>query len=134
MKFKFIDHTKNLEAIILGKNLEELFTNADLAMMTFLYPKQVMIQEHELKENIRLQSPDRNSLLNNFLSEILNLTKLKDVCYNSFDFDQLTDSALELRVYGRRVKPQENINNIIYTKTRIKPTEFGWQAVIMFDI
>ena len=49
-------------------------------------------------------------------------------------FDQLTDSTLDFRVYGRRVKHQENINNIIYTKTRIEPTEFGWQATIMFDI
>ncbi|MAF14210.1 MAG: hypothetical protein CMI53_04985 [Parcubacteria group bacterium] len=134
MKFKFIDHPKILEAIILGNNLEELFSNAALAMMTFLYPKEIGINDHESKENIILKSSDHSALLNNFLTEILYLTKTKNICYNSFDIIKLTDNTVELQAYGRRVKRQEIINDLISHKTQIKPIEFGWEAVIIFDI
>jgi len=132
--FKFLDHPDDLKIQAFGKNQEELFINAAMAMMTFLYPKQVEIKEHETKEKIRLKSPDIKTLLADWLAEILYLSDTKDVCYNDFHFDKSKEDELVAVAYGRRVKAKENIKDVIGHSLKIKKTEDSWEAIILFDI
>jgi len=62
-KYEFIDHPADLKIRAFGKDLPELFINAALGMMTFLYPKQVDIVMPETKQNISLQASDLEALL-----------------------------------------------------------------------
>ena len=94
----------------------------------------VRIFEHETKEKVQLKSSDQKALLVDWLSELLYLSDTKDVCYNKFDFEELTDEKLVAIAYGRRVKAKEDIKAVTYHGLEIKKTEEGWQAVILFDI
>jgi len=132
--FRFLDHPADLKIQAFGQNQEELFINAALAMMTFLYPKQVEMKEHEAKEKIRLKSTDIKALLVDWLAELLELSNEKDVCYNDFHFDKLEEDELVAIAYGRRVKAKEDIKGVIDHNLKIEKTEQGWQAVILFDI
>lgn len=134
MKFKFLDHPADLKIQVFGQNLQELFINAALGMMTFLYPKQVEIQSHEAKENIRLKSGDLKALLVDWLSELLYLSDSRDICYNDFHFDKLTENELIVTAYGRRVRAKEDIKAVTYHGLEIKETDEGWEAIILFDI
>ena len=134
MKFKFLDHPADLKVQVFGKDLPDLFTNAALGMMTFLYPKQVEIQERETKENIRIRANDVKALLVDWLSELLYFSDTKNVCYNDFYFEKLTENELVVTAYGRRVRAKEDIKAVTYHGLKVKQTEDGWEAVILFDI
>lgn len=134
MKFHFLDHPSDLKLQAFGKDLPELFANAALGMMTFLYPKNVNVTEHEVKEKIRLKAKDQKGLLVDWLSELLYLSDTKDVCYNKFNFEKLTDDELIATTYGRRVKAKEDIKAVTYHGLEVKKTESGFEAIILFDI
>lgn len=134
MRFKFLDHPADLKIQVFGQNLQELFINAALGMMTFLYPKNVGIKEHETKEKIRIKSGDKKALLVDWLSELLYLSDTKNVCYNDFHFDKLTENELTATAYGRRVHAKEDIKAVTDRGLEIKKTEKGWEVIIIFDI
>ena len=134
MKFIFLDHPSDLKIQVFGKNQKELLVNAALAMMTFLYPKNVDIVNHETYANIRLKSLDTKSLLVDWLSELLYLSDTKNVCYNDFCFDKLSDEEIIAVAYGRRVKTREEIKAVTYDGLEIKQVEDGFEAMILFDI
>ncbi len=133
-KFEFLDHPADLRIRAFGQNLEELFSNAALGMMTFLYPKKVDIKANETKENIKLKAKDLKALLVDWLSELLYLSDTKDCCYNEFNFDKLTEDELEATTYGRRVKAKEDIKAVTHHGLEVKQTNNGWEATIIFDI
>ena len=133
-KFKFLDHPADLKIQVYGKNLEELFTNTALGMMTFLYPKKVAIINHETKKEIRIRANDLKALLVDWLSELLYLSDTNDVCYNDFDFEKLKEDELVAIAFGRRVKAKEDIKAVTYHGLEVKQTSKGWQAIVLFDI
>ena len=133
-KFIFLDHPVNLKIQAFGKNLEELFTNAALGMMTFLYPKKVIFKEHEVKVKIKLKAGNSKELLVDWLSEILDLSDSKDCCYNDFDFDKLDEDELIAEIFGRRVQAKQDIKGINNRDLKLEQTKDGWQAIITFNI
>jgi len=133
-KFKFLDHPSDLKIQAFGKDRTELFSNAALAMMTFLYPKQVEIKNHETKTEIRLQAKDSKALLVDFLSELLYLSDSNDVCYNQLHFKKLDETFLIATAYGRRVRAKEDIKAVTYHNLEIKKNPDGFEAMILFDL
>ena len=134
MKFKFLDHPKNLKIQAFGKNQEELFSNVALGMMTFLYPRQIEIKDHETKEKIRIKAMGIEKLLVDWLSDLLHLSDIKDICYNDFHFDKLNEDEIIATAYGRRVKAKEDIKAIIKHNLEIKQAEQGFEVTVSFDI
>lgn len=134
MKFNFLDHPKNLKIQAFGKDEEELFSNMALGMMTFLYPKQIEIKDHETKEKIRLKADNLKDLLIDWLSSLLYSSDDKNICYNDFHFDKLTEEEVVATAYGRRVKAKEDIKSVIKHDLEIEQTEHGFEAIVSFDI
>lgn len=133
-KFIFLDHPVNLKIQAFGKDLEELFSNSALGMMTFLYPKNIAFKEHEVKAKIKLKASNSKELLGDWLSEILYLSDSRDCCYDDFDIDKLDEDELVADIFGRRVKAKEDIKTVRSRDLEIEQTEDGWQATILFDI
>lgn len=131
--FKFLDHPSKLKIQAFGKNLEELFTNAAMGMMTYLYPKNVDIIDHETKAIIRLKARDEKELLIDLLSELLELSDQKDVCYNDFHFEKFNEEELTVTAWGRRVKAKQDIKKVLPDVT-LKEEGIGYSALINFDI
>lgn len=71
MRFKFLEHTSDLEFEAYGKTLEEAFGNAALAF----YHSIVDLSRIEVKEvrHVQLEAEDLESLLHDFLAELLYL-------------------------------------------------------------
>ncbi len=67
-KFKFLEHTADMKFQAFGKSLEEAFENAALAMFNVMYDGKVA---GKIKKKIKVSGKDRESLLYNFLEELL---------------------------------------------------------------
>ncbi len=68
MKFKFLEHTADVKFRSYGKSVEEAFENAALATFTVMYKGKVKAIE---KKKIEVKGKDFESLLYNFLEELL---------------------------------------------------------------
>ena len=74
MKFKFLAHTADLKFKAYGKTVEEVFINSAKALMSQIFSGRVKEKE---KIKINLSGKDYESLLYNFLEEIIFLIDSK---------------------------------------------------------
>jgi SHS2 domain-containing protein len=75
MKYKFLPHTADAKFEAFGKNLEEAFSHAALAMYSILVDSEMVKPAFE--EAILVNGTDSKSLLYNFLEELLFLFETK---------------------------------------------------------
>lgn len=68
MKYEFLPHTADIKFQAFGKTLEECFENAGYALINVICKQKIKKRE---KRKMRVIGRDRESLLYNFLEEIL---------------------------------------------------------------
>lgn len=75
------------------------------------------------------------SMLVDFLSEVLYLSDVKNEAYFEVDFKKLTSSKLEATLKGQKVKNfEKEIKAVTWHDLEIKKISDGWQAIVVFDI
>jgi len=67
-KFIFLEHTADIKFQSFGKTLNEAFENSALAMFSAMYDGRV---KAAIKKSIKVKGKDNESLLYNFLEELL---------------------------------------------------------------
>jgi SHS2 domain-containing protein len=137
IKYKYLAHPADLKIQIFGNNLKELFANAALGMMEYIYPASAVginTNSRCRKETIKIKANDLKSLMVDWLSELLYLSDTNNCAYTQFRFKKLTKNQLEAKVIGCLAKAQEDIKAVTYHGLKIKLTKNGWQATVLFDI
>lgn len=139
MKYKLLEHPAELRLRIYSKTIEELFKNAAEALSN-IQKKDVFYARSrkkliELKrEKIKIKSVDVNSLLVDFLSEILAKSQINKCIYYVSSF-KLQDSSLEAEIMGMPVERfDEDIKAVTYQDVDIKLKDKVWQTDLVFDI
>lgn len=133
-KFEVLEHTADLKIRVFGKTKEELFKNAVLAMMSGLRSK-IKNQRAKTKK-IRVKTTDLETLLVDFLSEVLYLTQVDKRVYTDVKFKKFSDTEIEAELIGKKVeKFDEDIKAVTYHGLNIFQGKNGlWQAIVLFDI
>lgn len=111
--FEIVDHTADISIRAYGKSLKELFENAALGMFNILADLEGITVSTELE--IKVEAPDREELLIEWLDELLYDFYTKHIIFFGFNITELADNKLTAKVKGRFVG--ENINRL---KTEIK--------------
>jgi len=70
MKYKILEHPADIKVQAFGKTKEELFVNA-IRGMTEVLKSKVQSPKSKVTRRIKIKSLDLNSLLVDFLSEVL---------------------------------------------------------------
>ncbi|MDD5145403.1 MAG: archease [Candidatus Pacebacteria bacterium] len=132
--YETLEHPSDLKIKAFGKTKEELFLYAMLAMEESLEPE--IIKKEKIKREIKIKSLDFQSLLVDFLSEILYKNQIEKEAYNSIKFKILTDMILEAEVSGEKVERfGEDIKAVTYHDLDVHQEKDGsWQATILFDV
>lgn len=132
-KYELLEHRADLKIRIFGQDLAELFINAALAIAEQQNPQAKKPTQE--RESIEINSPDLNSLLVDWLNEILSRSDLNDKVYFNFQIEELSENHLKARIAGQKVvQKQIDIKAATYYQLKIKQVNNHWQAVIIFDI
>lgn len=133
-KFEILEHKADLKIRVFGRDKKELFKNALIGMSSGLRPK-VKTQKSKVK-TIKIQSPDLNALLVDFLSEVLYLTQVNKEIYNTAKFKKFSTQKIEAEISGKKAERfEEDIKAVTYHNLDIHQREDGsWEATILFDI
>ena len=131
--FEFLPHTADVRVKVFGGTYQELFKNAMLVMAEMLKNQK---SQKLLKEKISVKSQDINSLLVDFLSEVLYRSQVHRAVFQEVKFLKFKDTELEAEIYGFKVDEfDEDIKAVTYYELEIKEsTAGGFETIIVFDI
>jgi SHS2 domain-containing protein len=136
--FEFIDiTTADVAFLAYGKDLNELFANAALAVFeVMINTKQV---KKEKEEKVYVEGHDLESLMFNWLNELLYVSDSKNLAFSEFDvkIDE-KNFKLEAVCKGEKIDPQKH-----ETRTVVKAATYHhmkiwkedvWKAQVILDI
>jgi len=143
MKYKILEHTADLKIKVWGKDLPELFKNAADAMFAAMSGKsEIRNSKHETNykfqiKNLKLTAQDHESLLVNFLNELLYLSDIKNKGFKILDLKIKNKEKLKLeaKLLPYPLPPLEiEIKGATYHNLKIEKKTGPYLTTILFDI
>ncbi len=135
-EFEILEHTADVGIIAYGSNTQEAFANAAKGMFSLITELED-IEETEHRD-IELTSSDQESLLVEWLNELIYLFDVENIIFKRFDIKQLGNTNLRARIYGEKVDSSRH-----ELKTGIKAATYhmlmidksnGSRVQVLFDI
>lgn len=135
--YEILEHTADLKIKAYGKDLPELFFNTLRGMFESIGSQRSDVggQILEVRREIKIKSPDLESLLVDFLSEALYLSDINNEAYFETHFEKFSEEELSGTIKGVKVKGfKEEIKAVTYHGLEVKKVDGRWEAVVLFDI
>ncbi len=135
MRYKILEHPADLKLEVKAPKIEELFLNLAWGICEVMVPKLNQFPASG-KRIIKAQGKDKESLLVNFLNEIIYLSDAEREIYRNFKIKRFQPNKF-LEVVAEVVKPKRKeveIKAATYHDLEILKKNNHWQAVVVFDI
>lgn len=127
-----IEHTADWELKVWGLELSDLFEQAALGMYTLA--GLVLQSKPRLSRSIEMQNVDSESLLVDFLSELLYFSEVEEIGFDSFDIC-IIGCVLKAKLHGAPLdKISREIKAVTYHNLAINEGESGLEVRIVFDV
>jgi len=138
-KFEFLDITTADTAFAAyGKDLNELFANAALAMFEVMVnTKQI---KPKVKKTVKVEAEDLKGLLFAWLNELLIFYGSKNLAFSKFEV-KVDEEKMELKavLYGEKIDVKKHevrteVKAATYHRMEIEKSDEGWKAKVIVDI
>ena len=135
-EFEIIDHTADVGIIAYGADIRQAFANAAKALFSLITELENV--EEVLHRDIELTAPDQESLLVEWLNELIYLFDTENIILKRFDIIKLNNTQLKARSYGEKVDKSKH-----KLKTGVKAATYHMlkvdrdnvcQVQVLFDI
>jgi SHS2 domain-containing protein len=135
--FEIIDHTADVGVIAYGADVKELFSNAALALFSLITEPESI--EEKLQQGLEINSEDRDSLLVEWLNELIYFFDAEHILFSRFEIENLTHKQLKATCYGEKIDPSKHkiktgIKAATYHMLEVDKDSSGYKAQIIFDI
>jgi SHS2 domain-containing protein len=130
--FQEVQHVADVALRVRGDTWDELLANAALGMFTLM--ADWTESSTPVERQVSLHSIDRETLLVDWLSELLYLHEMDGVVY--IDFEIREASAISLAAVTRGTDqwlPKTAIKAVTFNDLRVLDTPQGYSATIVFD-
>ncbi len=131
MTYRWVDHTGELELALEGKSEEEVFLTGLAALQEVLGEDASGPLE---RREIELAARDRETLLADWLSELVFLADAERFVPERVAALALADERLRAIVEGRRGRPQNLVKAVTYHRLAFKNDDGAWQARVVLDV
>lgn len=135
-EFEILNHTADAGIIAYGSNMNEAFANAAKGMFSLITELED-VEETEYRDT-ELTAPDWESLLVEWLNELIYLFDVENILFKKFDITQLSNTQLKAKSYGAKVdssrhKLKTGVKAATYHMLRIDRDK-GIRIQVLFDI
>ncbi|MHB1293496.1 MAG: archease [Anaerolineae bacterium] len=127
-------HTADVRLAVCGADAAALFRHAGLGLMRLLRcePQGTV---GPVERHITLDAPDLETLLIDWLNELLYLAGIGQECYDVIEVRVMDQQHLEAMVQGRDHQPAgRDIKAATFSDLAIIHVDRGYEATITFDI
>jgi len=135
--FEIINHVADVGIVAYGSDAKELFSNAALALFSLITEPESI--EEKLQLDLEVSSEDMDSLLVEWLNELIYLFDVERVLFNRFDIRSLTRNKLDATCYGEGIdsikhKIKLGVKAATYHMLKLEQNRDGYKAQIILDI
>ncbi len=131
-RFEELEHTADWAFRAYGRDLPELYENAAYALFAL---EGVRDDRATIAREVQVSGIDYESLLVNWLSELLYLQETRGETYTRFTIESLQPTALRAKVEGAPSGPLNKfVKAITYHNLKIEQKPEGWQATVVVDV
>jgi SHS2 domain-containing protein len=135
--FEFISHTADVAVLIRGRDLAHLWRNAALAFYCVTLGSQPAGASH--CRTIEIDSVDDDTLLVDWLNELIYLLYVEHLAFSQFRFDELGNGRLRGECCGARLDSSgshvsREVKAATYHMTHVIQMEDGLSARVVFDV
>jgi SHS2 domain-containing protein len=137
MEFEFLDHPADIGFRAYGASLEELFANCAQALVYIILDGSNIQSVQQV--SLSADGGDHESLLVNWLNEVLYYVDCKRIALGPFNISQLSDRHIECMATGeprdpKRHPPKLAVKAVTYHQLKVQRTENGWIAEVYVDV
>jgi SHS2 domain-containing protein len=133
LPFREVEHTADRAFTVRGRDLPELFAHAASALRTI--QGQPAGTREIIRREIEVSGSDLETLLVNWLNEILYLQDVHKESYARFDLVAISDTFLRAILHG---EPNPVLRRIIKAVTfhnlKVERLQDGWEATVVVDV
>ncbi len=133
VNYEEIDHTADWALKVRGRDLPALFVNAALGMMELAGVR--TSDDEGLKRQIKIQAIDRESLLVDWLHEVLLALELEHLAFREMDLE-ITDGRKLVGTVRAvpMVSMEKPVKAVTYNELNIQESPEGLETTIVFDV
>jgi len=134
--FEIIDHTADVGIIAYGADISQAFANAARALFSLITELDNVAEV--LHRDIEVTASDQESLLVQWLNELIYLFDVEHILFKRFDITKLNNTQLKARNYGEKVdrskhKLKIGVKATTYHMLKVDKGD-GCQIQVLFDI
>ena len=131
--YEEIEHTADLAIRAYGRDVSELFANAAHGMFALM--AEPSLEGPARERGVSLEAMDRESLLVDWLNELIYLHEVEGETYYQLAIETLSSTKLEAHVTGGPTKSKiKAIKAATFHNLAIEETVNGLVATIVFDV
>jgi len=134
--FDIINHTADVGIVAYGADISQAFVNAARALFSLI--TELDDVEEVLYRDTELTAPDEESLLVEWLNELIYLFDAEGIIFKRFDITTLNQTRLKARSYGEKVdsskhKLKTGVKAATYHMLKVDKGD-GCKVQVLFDI
>ncbi len=134
--FEILNHTADVGIIAYGADMRQAFANAAKALFSLI--TELDDVEEVLHRDIELTATDEESLLVEWLNELIYQFDTESIIFKRFDIIQLDKTQLKARSYGEKVdsskhKLKTGVKAATYHMLKVDKGD-GCKVQVLFDI
>jgi SHS2 domain-containing protein len=113
-KFEFLEHTADVYIAAHGKNMEEAFENAALAMFEVMTDTEKVSPAEE--DSVEVEAEDEYALLYSWLEALLVKFEVKNMLYSKFTITSLNENPdgfkIKAALWGEKFNPEKHAQKV----------------------
>ena len=134
--FEIVNHTADVGIIAYGADMSQAFANAARALFSLI--TELDDVDEVLHRDIELTATDEESLLVEWLNELIYQFDTEGIIFKRFDIIQLGNTQLKARSYGEKVdsskhKLKTGVKAATYHMLKVDKGD-GCKVQVLFDI
>jgi len=134
--FEIVNHTADVGIAAYGVDMKQAFTNAAKGLFSLITELDDI--EEVLHRDIEVTATDKESLLVEWLNELIYLFDTENIIFKRFDVTELNNTRLKARSYGEKVdrsrhKLKTGVKAATYHMLKINKGD-GCKVQVLFDI
>ena len=135
-EFEIMNHTADVGIIAYGTDMKEAFANAAKGLFSLI--AELDDVDEVAYRDIKLTTTDQESLLVEWLNELIYLFDTENIIFKRFDITEISDTHLKARSYGQEVdsskhKLKTGVKAATYHMLKIDQSN-GSRVQVLFDI
>ena len=134
--FEIINHTADIGLVVYGNDIKQIFSRAATGLFSLITDVEQI--KAGIERQIELSSQDMESLLVDWLNELIYIFEVEHMLFKRFEINSLEDNRIRAVCTGEKINRQHRIYREVkaatYHTLSIKKYNHGLRAKVIFDL